>query len=478
MAKMFTKVLSNAEVGEIYERSLTLLENKGVVVDHPEALQLLDKAGAAVDWNTKTVRFSRAVTEAALKVVPKSFLLAAHDPKYDLPFPAPRLPFYIRPNTGGPHYLEPGGTHRPIYLEDVINWTRLADALPPIDFTSLPSTSGLPQQSVDVHTYRTVVAHTNKHTWIQPYSKGSVKVIINMAAMLAGGYEKLRERPLISMIACSLTPLEFKAMDVEVVLQCARYGVPIFCSSLPTAGGTSPITPAGTILLASTEVLAQVVMAQLFHPGSPVFANVMLFSMDMRNGGCFIHSVEATLQNAGIIQFIKEGYGIYTHTYGFGSDSNTTDSQCMIERAMHSTLIAGSGANILGGAGQLEVACTISPLQLVIDAEIGAMLKRELGGVDVTEDTLALEEILNLPPGGNFVESMHTLRHCRDNLVPMNFNRVNREMWLREGSKDLTTKALDMLSSIMNQPLQTYRTMDQLQQLDQMVKSADVELKK
>lgn len=469
MANFYAKPFSREEITEIYEKALYLLEQKGIHIDHVEALKVLEQNGAVVDRDKQNVKFPRHLIEESLKLVPKNFVLAANNTDRDLNFSNDGLSLYARPNTGAPGYIDVDGNLHRITIADVAKWTKLVTNLKYIDFVSLPSTSDI-DGDVDVHTYRTVVENTDKHIWIQPYSKESIKTIIDMAAVISGSEERLKKRPIISMIACSLTPLAFKEMDVEVIWQCSKRGIPIHASSLPTAGGTSPFTTVGTILLASMEILAQLVMAQIFKPGTPVIANGMMFHMDMRSGGCFIHNTEAMLANAGFVHFFKEAIGIPAHTYGFGTDSNMVDEQSFVERSMNATLIALAGASILGGAGQLEVATAVSPLQLIIDDEISMILKRIVKGIEVNEDNLALEEIMNLQPGGNFVQSMHTLKHCRDNITSTNFIRLNREMWKKSGSKSLLERVKDRLNDIMSLPQEFYIDEDTQQELDGIIK--------
>lgn len=448
MAELKISHLSVGEVSLMAEKCLKLLEVKGVKVNHPEALKLLDSAGALVDFESRQVRFPVKLVETALSKLPAGFRLAGGSSDHDLPLPNPGGGFYLRTNTGANNYLDPETRAcRDLTLADLAHWGRLVEVMEQVDFCPFPFPNDVPPGSADVHALKTLLENTSKHIWVQPYSLESIPYLFELASAAASPHS-LEEKPLISLIACSLTPLEFKAMDLEVIIRCCRQGVPIQACSLPSAGGTSPITIAGTVLLAASEVLAMAVMAQLIRPGTPVIGTPLIFTLDMQSGKALQSSAEAVLGAAGAVRVIKHAFGLPTHTYGSGSDSPVPDGQSMIERTLQGMMVAGSGADILGGAGQLDVATAVSPVQLVIDNDLAAILKRMVRGVEVSDETLNWEDLLDTPPGGHFLERMHTLRHCREAVRPRTFLRAVREIWQMEGGKDLYARALERLNDL------------------------------
>jgi trimethylamine--corrinoid protein Co-methyltransferase len=278
MAKgISAKALNAQELELLKEKIEWLLENKGVKVEHEELLEILREAGAIVDG--QSVKFPRKVIEKALKDTPREFTLAGVDPKYDLKFPHPEGAFYTRTNTGGMYYLSETDSYNHITLEQVAEFTRLTQALDNIHFYSLPSTNPgdkFPSECIDIHTFDTVIRNTTKHGWLQPYESRNVEYLIEMAAAVVGGKEKLKERPIVSLICCSLPTLTYKHMDANIILQGARAGLPLQPCSLPTAGANAPITPDGIAVVACAEVLAMIIMAQLIAPGTPCVATPFL----------------------------------------------------------------------------------------------------------------------------------------------------------------------------------------------------------
>jgi len=292
---------------------------------------------------------------------------------------------------------------------------------------------------VDVHALRALLESCSKHIWIQPHTEQTLPYLLELASAKAGGLEKLAQRPIASIIACALTPFRFKRMDMEVVLQACHYGVPIHLSSLPVLGGTAPITPAGAVLVAGIEVVTLAVITQIVRPGHVVIGLGTALGMDMRNGRAVKASPEAMLTNAVCARFLKNSFGLPTHTAGLTSDMFFPDGQVEIEHSLYSLMVA-SAADILGRAGELEAAKTISPLQLIIDAEIGAALKR-IADIEIDPEAIAWEEILAAKPGGHFLETPHTLQHCREAFHPLLFGRCSREQWIADGSPSLLDRA-------------------------------------
>jgi trimethylamine:corrinoid methyltransferase-like protein len=323
-----------------------------------------------------------------------------------------------------------------------------------------------------------MLRNSPKHIWIQPYSARSVEYLIEMATVAAGSEAELRKRPPVSFITCSLTPLEFKFMDVEIIFQCARRGIPLHTCSLPSAGGTAPVTIPSVVLLSSAEIVAMTVMAQIIQAGSPVIATPLVFTMDMQTGRSLQSSPEAQ-RGAGLaVNFIKNGFGIPTHTYGSGSDSPDIDGQSMADRALLGSVVAMAGADILGGAGQLEVATTISPLQLVIDNEIAGMIRAIVSRAKVDDETIAWNDLINTSNVGHFLETEHTLRHCREAFRPRAFCRQTREIWVKQGNKDLLTRTMEVYRALREKAKERGLTEDTTKEMDRIVETADSHLRK
>jgi trimethylamine:corrinoid methyltransferase-like protein len=456
---------------------IELLEQHGVKMDHPEVLDLLDKAGAKVDFDSKMVRFSKSFLEEQINKAPNTVTLVGRDGKHKLEIPRKDDTFYTRTNTGAQSWIDlDTGKYRRITSSDVAAWARLADSLEQIDFCAFPVPSDVPTATPDVHALRLMLENTAKHVWVQPYTNESVEYLIRLSTVAAGGKEALKTNPLVSFITCSLTPLEFKYMDLNIILQCARKGIPLHACSLPGAGATAPITVPGVVLLSGAEILAMLAAAQVIQPGIPIIATPLIFSADMATGRSLQSSVESMQGNALAIQFFKAAFDIPTHTYGIGSDSPTMDGQCMSDGALRGMLIGLSGTDILGAAGQLETATTISPIQLAIDSEVLGMIRRMIGKINFNDDTLAWPDLLNIEPGGQFLTSDHTLEHCRDGLMPVNFTRMTRDDWTEAGQRDLVARVVEYCRDILKKAKPLDLSEQMIKEMDSIVKDADTQL--
>ncbi|MBP1764777.1 MAG: mtgB 5, partial [Firmicutes bacterium] len=466
------------EISSMKEKIETLLSTKGVTVDHPKVLDLLAQAGAQVDVSTGNVKFPKPLIAEAVSNVPKTFTLAAVDPKNDLVFPHPEGLFYTRTCTGGMYYYNEKEDYHLVSPADVKAWIKLVNSLEHINYCALPSTAGdyVPAETIDIHTLRNVLEHTQKHVWVQPYDGENATFLLELAAARVGGKDELKKRPIISFITCSVPGFQYKWMDMEALLKCCEYGVPIQACSLPTAGANTPVTLQGTALMACTEVLALIIMAQLIAPGTPVIATPLLFAMDMKTTYTLQSPIEVTMGRMIAMQVFNEGYGICAHSYGSGTDSFIIDGQSMIERTSLSQMLALSGASVLGGAGQIEVAMTISPIQLIIDNELFGMVKTLKKGLAINDDTLAWDEVMDLDATKSFIDSEHTFAHFRSMSRTKLFNRDSRPTWEKDGKKDLVAKAKDVYQTIQAkyQPIEV--ELDILAAMDQIVTAADKKL--
>ncbi|MEZ5925305.1 MAG: trimethylamine methyltransferase family protein [Hyphomicrobiaceae bacterium] len=443
-------LLDDAAIAQVVGRAKALLADYGVIVMHREAAQRLAAAGARDGRDANRYRFPIPLIEEALATTPRSVRLCGKSPERDLPLPRHDLGFVMRTGTGAHGFVDPhDGSYHKMMLDDVGMIAQIASHLDEVGFIAHPFVHGVPELTADIHSFARVVTSTDKHCWIQPYNKENVAYLLRIAAAAAGGEDRLRARPIASCIVCSFTPLEFKVMDLEAMLACGRYGVPIHACSLPSGGGTAPITVPGLVLMAAAEILAMVVMAHVLAPGAPVIATPLMFTLDMRTGRSLQACVES-LQAAGMaIEVVKRGFGLVAHTYGAGSDTPDVDVQSMAERALLGQTVSLAGADILGGVGQLECATVFSPVQAVLDNEVGGMLRRFSRMPEINDETFDWPELSSIRAGGHFLDSRHTLRHCRQQLVPHAFLRQGRDDYEKSGRRTAADAARDICLELM-----------------------------
>lgn len=409
-------------------RVLDLLADYGVMIVHPAAKAALSKAGAIEGAEAGRLKMPREMVAEALAATPKSCRLAGRARGFDMQVPRRDGGFILRTGTGAHGYVDPrDASYRNMDLTAAAEIAAVANTLDQVGFIAHPFVHGVPEVTADIHSFACISARTEKHVWMQPYQKENIDYLLKIAAIAAGGEDALRSNPSTSTITCSFSPLEFKYMDTEVIIACGKYGVPVHACSLPSAGGTAPLSPAALAVMAVAEVVGMVTMAHVLSPGLPVIATPLMFALDMRTGSALQSSVEAMQAASLSIQMVKHSFGLMAHTYGSGSDTPDSDHQSMAERAMLMQTVALSGADILGGIGQLECATVFCPVQAVLDNELGGMTRRFLRIPDVSDTALNFDEMLKVPVGGHFLDSDHTVAGCREQHTPSVFQRVGRD---------------------------------------------------
>ncbi|MBC8439840.1 MAG: trimethylamine methyltransferase family protein [Deltaproteobacteria bacterium] len=458
-------------------KGFELLEKKGVKMNHQPVMELLEKQGAKVDFDSEIVLFPKKFMEEQIEKVPKQFQLKGRKEKFTLDFPHPQGLFHTRACTGGQNWLDPETNEfRRVTLKDLAYWAQLSDRLEHIDFTPFLVPDDAPSATADIYALKTLLENAEKHIWIQPYTGESVDYLIKLLKAAAGGEAKLRENPLASWITCSMSPLMFKWMDMEIILQAAGHGCALQGCSLPGSGMTGPFTAGGSVLLSAVECLAMLAVTQVVQEGTPFIATSLQFSGDMRTGKSLQSSVESLRQSALFVQLMQDAFNIPAHTYGSGSDSPDIDSQGMVERSMRAMLIASSGASVLGGAGQFEVACSVSPVALAIDNEIFKMTKAIIREMTFDDNQLAWDELMNIDYGGEFLTCVHTLKNCREVIRPINFTRLTRDSWADTGSKDLNTRVSEYLGNLMKDAGPIELSLETKKEMAAIIKQADEKL--
>jgi trimethylamine--corrinoid protein Co-methyltransferase len=477
---MKLKLLTESEVSALYEKCIYLLSSKGVkVTNHQEALKILDKGGAQVDYDNEQVKFPREVIEDALRSVPNSIAMAGQIEENDFTLPDAKGVFCVSTATGPPIYVEPETqTRRDVTLADVAEWGQLSSVLDEINAVHFPSPQDTPEETTDVYALKTLFENTTKHIITQPYSRESIKYLFELAIAAAGSEEAFKKRPSMSILSATRPPLILDELHTESTLQASRYGAPICANPLAIAGATSPITMAGTALQSSTEILGRLIMSQLFQPGSPVIARPIYFMLDLSTGRTLQSPVEAMLGSAATIQFIKEAFNIPTMTFGFSNDSYISDGQAMLEIAYTGILVALAGCDLVHAAGCLDVIIAASPVQLVTDNKIAKMLKRIISGIKVDDDTMAWKEISDTDFGGNFLELSHTLKHCRETLCSGLSVSQPRDDWLASGGKDLYARMVDEYKEVKKTCKPRKLPDDVRKEFDSIVKRADEDLRR
>ncbi|UYV35821.1 trimethylamine methyltransferase family protein [Rhodobacteraceae bacterium D3-12] len=469
------RFLSQGDLEQFRAQAMALLQDYGVVVIHPAARAALLTAGAVEGGGADRLRLPVELVEEALRETPKAVRLCGKQKTRDIALPRGDGQFIMRTGTGAHGYVDPrDARYRNTDFQAVREMGAVAEGLDQVGFVAHPFVHGVPEMTADIHAFGEMIQRTTKHCWLQPYGKENVEFDMKIAAIAAGGEAAFRARPIASCITCSFTPLEFKFMDTECIIQAGRLGMPLHACSLPSAGGSAPLTPAGMVLMAAAEIVAMVTLAHVLAPGTPVVATPLMFTLDMATGSA-LQSCPESVQMAGMaIQLMKEGFGLLAHTYGAGSDTPDVDVQSSAERAMLGQAVATAGADILGGVGQLECATVFSPVQAVLDNEVGAMIRKTLTPPEVSAQAMNWDEVMGIRVGGHFLDSKQTLALCREQHVPGVFLRQGRDDYEKTDRRTAFEAAQERaLALIGAAPEEGYLSEDQRREIAEVVKAGE-----
>ncbi|AET68255.1 trimethylamine:corrinoid methyltransferase [Desulfosporosinus orientis DSM 765] len=427
------QILSQNEIGQIHETSLRIMEEVGVIFSYAPAREILAKGGAKVDG--QRVYFPKAMVEREIKKAPSSFTLYARNPEKNVLINTQKTA-YVGPY-GSPFVMDMDNGRRLAKLEDFINICKLEHKMDNIDIMShIPCEP----QDVDVEVrslemvYQTL-KHSDKPLMATVLGYEMTKRNLEMAAIVFGGLEVIKEKPVAVGIPCTLTPLSYDDKMAGAIIAYAEYRQPQLVNSLCIAGATTPVTVAGTVALQNAEVLAGIVLAQLVSEGTPIIYSASSSNAEMSNGSLAIGTPEDavfSLINGQLAKF----YNLPCRISGALSDSKCADAQAAYESMLTLSMAQMAGGNfILHSAGIIDTYNTISLEKMMFDDEIIGMIRRIDQGVVVNEETLAFDVTKEVGPQGQFLTHVHTFNHFRKEFYrPILSDRNNPTQWEAEGS--------------------------------------------
>lgn len=296
------KIFTDDELYEIHLATLEVLQKTGLFIEDEEALEILDGGGAIVDSKKKVVKFPPYLVEDAVRSAPSKILLAGRNPKNDFVMENNRVGFT---NFGeGVFIVDPyNGKLRETTKADVANSAKIVDYLSELDvYERAVGASDVPMETTQLHNAEAWLANTSKHGFMGSGNGYLTKKLVEMAAAIAGGKDRLRERPIISFITCPISPLQLIRDCCEIIIESARSGMAVNILSMAMAGGSSPVTLAGTLVDHNAEVLGGIVLNQLTCKGAPVIYGSSTTAMDLRLASAAVGSPECALINAAVAQ--------------------------------------------------------------------------------------------------------------------------------------------------------------------------------
>jgi trimethylamine--corrinoid protein Co-methyltransferase len=299
-------VFSEDELEDIHLATLEVLQKTGVFVGDEEAMEIYEGAGAIVDRKTGVVKIPPLVVEEAIQSVPSKFIACGRTPKNDVVLERNRVTFT---NFGeGIKIVDPyTGEHRDTVKADTANAARLVDYLDHLDtYERIMASHDAPQETIALHNAEASLTNTSKHHWLGPVNGYCSRKIVDILAAIVGSKDKLRERPLLTFVTCPGSPLTFAKEHCEIVMEAARCGLAVNIVSMTMAGGSAPVTLAGTLVVLNAEVLGSIVLNQLVCKGSPVIYGSSTCPIDLWRTTASVGSPECGMITAGAAQLAKK----------------------------------------------------------------------------------------------------------------------------------------------------------------------------
>lgn len=438
--------LSEDEIESIHLASLRLLEEVGVKIYSDAALKLLSDGGAEVDFNKKLAHIPQHLVKEALAKAPSTIKLYGRNRKHDRILEGDTVTF--NPGSSALYILdyEKNEIRKPL-SKDLAELVRLTDALDHIHAQSTAMVvSDVPQAIVDRYRLYIVLKNSSKPIITGAFSIDGLYDMKRMLEVVVGGEKELTQKPMAIFDICPSAPLKWSELNAQNLIDCAKFRLPAEIIQAPILGATGPATIAGSLVQHNAEFLSGLVMAQLTNPGAPVIYGGSPTVLDQRYATACLGAMEAMLLGCSYAQIAKS-YRLPTHLYIGLSDAKVVDAQCGFESGIGIVLGTLAGINVISGPGMLYFENCQSLEKLVIDNEICGMALRLAKGVKVQDETLAVDLIRKVGPGGVYLAERHTLEWIRkEQFIPSEIiDRKEWKAWKDSGKKDIVKRAHEIV---------------------------------
>jgi trimethylamine--corrinoid protein Co-methyltransferase len=429
----------------LHAASLEILEKVGAYLQDPQSIELLRKAGAKVEEGGR-VHFPPQRVEWALSVAPKTIRLFDREGQPALPLERGRV--FFGPGSDCLYIIDHrSGERRTATLRDVEEAVRVCDALPNIDFlmsACLPS--DVPPERANRLQMRAMLEGSSKPILFVTNDFQACLEVVRAAEAVAGGSEALAARPFCGCYINVTAPLRHNTDSLQKLLFLAGKGIPTTYTPMVLRGVSGPVTGAGAIALANAGELVGVVLAQLAREGAPIIHSGGYGDVfDMRT----LVGAYAGPESYGGRSAMAAFYGLPSFGLGGASDSKLPDEQAAAEAALTLMMESLAGVNLVHDLGYLESGKCFSLQMLAICDELAGYIRHFQRGIEVSDETLALDLIAELGPEGDYLSSEHTVRHFREGWLPALFDRNHFDGWAQSGAKSLGQRARERVEGVL-----------------------------
>jgi len=476
------RIFTEENLNAIHLGTLSVLAKTGIRIVHSdEILKMLKEKGCTVDFEKKIALFPSYLVEEALGKTIKTEEVHGRNPKYDYKLDGKHVYFATDTETTSTVDLETG-EWRPSTMEDLEKLTRVTNALESYASGGHLTTSlDKPPHVRCLYDYAAALNNTEKPCGWSVYPPELAMQLtdyqLEIATAVAGSEKKLKERPIVGGGFCTESPLQLDGRFVETTLKLAKLGFPCLVESMPLAGATAPVTLTGALIMTNAEVLSGITTIQLAAPGTSVDVSYLMGSLDMKTG-LWGQGPEEGLLCAGAVE-VAQNYGLRVTVNGFNSSAKMSGAHASYEKALSTLLPVLAGADVVYGAGSLEGGMAASFEELIIDDEICRSVLSTAQGIRVDDETMALDVIHKVGPGGHFLAEKHTLQHFKEeHLFSELVDRRSYTAWKKTGSKSLVEIAREKAKEILKEHQPTPLDKDVQKEISEIIRRAESELTK
>lgn len=450
MATIHVEVLSEKEIEAIHAGTMQILRDTGVIVHHDEALELLRQAGAQVQHDKKIAKLPERLIMESIEKAGKKYVLYGRNPERTARFGYDD--FVLMSSPGQYSWIDTdSGNRRPATISDTTEAIKLGDALDNITIAgSIAQPKEISESWRDVYLTGELVKGTGKPTrcWIK--NEKTAKYVLEIYRAVAGGAEALRQKPMVEAFLEPISPLQLPKDGLDIVREFARAGQPVSIGPMAMTSGTAPATLAATLAQENAEILAGVVVTQLFAQGTPITYGGIPHIMDPRTSICSFGSPEQGLMAVAMVQMAKY-YGFPVYVNVCLTDAKVPDAQAGVEKGTSLLLAALAGADTFGHCGICGTDHAGSLVWLALDNEIMEYVKRIARGFEVDAEKVAAEIVNKVGPGGNFLAEEHTVKHFRKELwlAGPAWTRQSWDGWANIGGLSMADRLREQVKHIL-----------------------------
>jgi trimethylamine--corrinoid protein Co-methyltransferase len=441
------QMLSQEQIESIHHTSLDILERTGIVMKREAGRQLLLDAGARESKGK--IKIPEYLVMQAIASAPSR--IPMHNRLGELTMPLEGDNVFFGPGSDCIYTLDvESGQRRVSMADDVQRIAHLCDGLAGMDFImSMAIPSDVPTMDHYLHSFIRMVRGSAKPNLYTAKDRADMEDIYRIASAMAGGEAELRERPFLMLYAEPISPLLYNDESVDKLLFCAEKGIPVTYPPSPNTGGGGPITVAGALALGNAECLGGLVLTQLVRPGTPFLYGMNIAALDLKSTIVSYGAPEWPLAQAAWTD-LGRYYQLPVWGAAGATDSKVVDAQAGIEATGTIMTAFFCRSNLNHDVGYIEYGTTSSMEMLVVADEIIRYARFVMGGIEVSERTLAREAIHHAKPGGGFLAADHTLENWKwAQWRPATIDRLRYDMWVKRGSSDMAARANERARQIL-----------------------------